>query len=374
MDTVLTERLNEATCWHALIARDAASDGRFVYGVKTTGVYCRPSCKSRQPLRENVQFFATEAQARDAGFRACRRCQPDVRADQTVIAASMIELSRFIAAHADEPLPLTRLQSKSGFSASHLQRSFKAVLGVSPKEFQTAARLRQLKINLRDGEAIAGAVYGAGFGSSSRVYEQVDGRLGMTLSAYRSGGVGETIAYVCRATALGLILMAATERGVCLVQFGDSEALLLAQLQREYPNAAVQRSSNQHSPQLDAWVAALDDYLSRGAKRPDLPLDLRGTAFQIQVWRFLLQIADGTVVSYGEVASGIGSPKAVRAAASACAANRIAVLIPCHRVLCADGKLGGYRWGLERKRSLIDAERRTRASAERGQAPSPGKH
>ena len=282
----------------------------------------------------------------------------------------MIELSRYIEAHAAEPLPLAHLQSKSGFSASHLQRSFKAVLGVSPKEFQTAARLRQLKTNLRDGEAIAGAVYGAGFGSASRVYEQVDGRLGMTLSAYRSGGAGQTIAYVCRTTALGLILMAATERGVCFVQFGDSEALLLAQLQREYPKAAVQRSSNQNSPQLNEWIGALDDYLSHGRARPQLPLDLRGTAFQIQVWRFLLQVADGSLVSYGEVASGIGSPNAVRAAAGACAANRIAVLIPCHRVLCADGKLGGYRWGVARKRTLIDAERRARVSVASVQSPT----
>ena len=370
MDTALSEQLNEATCWQALVARDAVADGRFVYGVKTTGVYCRPSCKSRQPLRQNVQFFATGAQARAAGFRGCRRCQPDALAKQSVIATSMIELSRYIEAHAAEPLPLARLQSKSGFSASHLQRSFKAVLGVSPKEFQSAARLRQLKTHLRDGEAIAGAVYGAGFGSASRVYEQVDGRLGMTLSAYRSGGAGQTIAYVCRTTALGLILMAATERGVCFVQFGDSEALLLAQLQREYPKAAVLRSSNQDSPQLNAWIIALDNYLSDGGARPDLPLDLRGTAFQIQVWRFLLQIADGSVVSYGEVASGIGLPKAVRAAAGACAANRIAVLIPCHRVLCADGKLGGYRWGVARKRTLIDAERRARVSAASVQSPT----
>jgi AraC family transcriptional regulator, regulatory protein of adaptative response / methylated-DNA-[protein]-cysteine methyltransferase len=308
-----------------------------------------------------VRFFATTTQARAAGFRACLRCRPDAVVNRSLIATTMIDLSRFIEQHADEPLPLSRLQSKSGFSASHLQRSFKAVLGVSPKEFQAAARLRTLKSGLRDGGGIASAVYGAGFSSASRVYEQVDGRLGMTLSAYRAGGAGQAISYVCRSSALGLLMMAATQRGVCFVQFGDDQESLLTQLEREYPNATLQRSSNQPSQQLDAWIIALDDYLSQRAPRPDLPLDLRGTAFQIQVWRFLLRIADGDVVSYSEVAIGIGSPSAVRAAASACAANRIAVLIPCHRVLCADGKLGGYRWGVERKRTLLDAERAARS-------------
>lgn len=272
--------------------------------------------------------------------------------------AAMIELSRYIEAHANEPLPLAALARRAVLSPYHLQRRFKAVLGVSPKEFHAAARLRRLKAGLRASDSVVAAVYDAGFGSTSRVYEQVDGRLGMTPSAYRAGGAGETIAYACRKSALGLLMMAATARGVCYVQFGHSEAALLEQLGREYPRARIVGSSLKSSPELDAWITALNGHLGGRGPRPELPLDLRGTAFQIRVWRFLMSIKEGNVVSYGEVARGAGAPRAVRAAASACGANRIAVLIPCHRVLRGDGSLGGYRWGLARKRALLDAERK----------------
>ena len=352
-------KLDDESCWRAVVNRRKDADGRFFYAVKTTGVFCRPSCPARPPLRKNVSYYATASEAGAAGFRPCLRCRPLAAVGQDPATATMVSLSRYLEAHADEPISLVQLAKRVGVSPYHLQRSFKAVLGVSPKEFQTAARLDRLKSSLRAGDAIISAVFEAGFGSTSRVYEQVDGRLGMTPSAYRAGGAGETISYACRRSELGPIMMGGTERGVCFVQFGDDDVALLEQLKSEYPNAALVPSSAGASPQLDAWIAALDLHLSAGGPHPDLPLDLRGTAFQIRVWRFLMRIKEGDIVSYSDVAKGIGEPKAVRAAASACAANRIAVLIPCHRVLRGDGGLGGYRWGIDRKRALIDAERRS---------------
>jgi len=350
---------DDETCWRAVVNRCRDADGSFFYAVKTTGIFCRPSCQARRPLRKNISYYATASEAEAAGFRPCLRCRPLAAIGQDPATAMMVSLARHLATHADEPISLAQLARRAGLSPSHLQRSFKTVLGVSPKEFQTAARLDRLKSSLRAGDAIIDAVFAAGFGSTSRIYEQVDARLGMTPSAYRAGGEGETIAYACRRSVLGPIMMGGTERGVCFVQFGDDDAALLEQLKSEYPNAALIPSSAVASPQLDAWIAALDAHLSAGGSRPDLPLDLRGTAFQIRVWRFLMRIKEGEVVSYSDVARGIGAPKAVRAAASACAANRIAVLIPCHRVLRGDGGLGGYRWGSDRKRALIDAERRS---------------
>ncbi len=272
-------------------------------------------------------------------------------------------LAAFIRDHADEPLPLARLAEEANLSPFHLQRTFKAVLGVSPKAYQAAERLKSFKARLRGGDSVLGATFEAGYGSTSRIYEQVDGGLGMTPSAYRAGGAGESILYAVRETALGPLMLAATDRGVCFVQFGDNAQALLEQLRTEFPKAALHAAGGRAGAPLDAWMSALDDHLSRSAPRPDLPLDLRGTAFQVRVWRFLLSVKAGDVVSYSEVAEGVGAPKAVRAAASACAANRLAVLIPCHRALRADGGLGGYRWGLERKRALLDAERAAAVAA-----------
>ncbi|MCF8178130.1 MAG: bifunctional DNA-binding transcriptional regulator/O6-methylguanine-DNA methyltransferase Ada [Sulfuritalea sp.] len=353
--------LDNEACWRAVVNRDTSADNAFFYAVKTTGIFCRPSCSARRPLRKNVAFYATAQDAEMAGFRPCLRCRPLAAIGTDVATATMIDLSHYLEIHADESISLAPLAKHAGLSPHHLQRSFKGVIGVSPKEFQTAARLKRLKKSLRTGGAITGAVFDAGFGSTSRAYEHVDGRLGMTPSAYRAGGAGETLSYACRKTTLGLIMMAGTARGVCFVQFGDSESALLEQLKREYPRATVLASSTEVSPLLDAWIAALDEHLSAGNPSPDLPLDLRGTAFQIRVWRFLMRIREGEVMSYTDVAKGIGQPKAARAAASAIAANRIAILIPCHRVLRGDGSLGGYRWGVDRKRALIDTERRRRA-------------
>ncbi len=343
----------------AVMNRDAGYDGVFYYGVLTTGVYCRPSCKSRRPREENLRFFAGTDEAEAAGFRACKRCRPEQLEQEVEQLAS---LARYIQEHADEKLPLSRLASVSGMSASRLQKAFKNALGVTPKQFQDAARLGHLKDALKQGDQVTGAIFSAGFGSTSRVYGEAARSLGMTPAAYRAGGEGERIRYACRETALGPLLMAATERGVCFAQFGDSEKALLKQLREEFPAAEIEPSPATGQQSLDAWMRSLDAYLSASAPRPDLPLDLRGTAFQLKVWRFLLGIREGDVVSYSEVAEGIGKPSAVRAAASACGANRVGVLVPCHRVLRGDGQLGGYRWGVERKRSLLDLERRNRSA------------
>jgi AraC family transcriptional regulator, regulatory protein of adaptative response / methylated-DNA-[protein]-cysteine methyltransferase len=347
--------------WARVQARDRSADGTFFYAVKTTGVFCRPSCASRAPKPENVLFFRTAAEAEHAGFRACLRCKPSAAADRDALTEKMKHVAEFIRAHAHEPLPLTRLAAQASLSPAHLQRTFKAIVGVSPKEFQAAERIRTFKTRLRGGDSILNATFDTGYGSTSRIYERVDGGLGMTPSAYRAGGAGEAIRYAVRETSLGLLMMAATERGVCFVQFGDRSDALSAQLTAEFPRAVIEPSPSGADAPLDLWINALNDHLSRSGPRPDLPLDLRGTAFQIKVWRFLLSVKPGMVVSYTEVAQAVGAPRAVRAAASACAANRVAILVPCHRALRADGGLGGYRWGLDRKRALLDTERATRA-------------
>ncbi len=270
-------------------------------------------------------------------------------------------IADYIERNAGEPLTLAHLARRAHLSPSYLQRTFKSALGVSPKMFHDAARLRRFKDGLKAGKSVLDAITDAGFESTSRVYGHAPRNLGMTPSAYRRGGAGQAIAYAVRETAMGSLLMAATERGVCFAQFGENAQALLAQLQGEFPNASLTASRMAASPELDAWIEALEVHIAGDAPRPDLPLDLRGTAFQIRVWRFLLRVPEGHVVSYAELAAGIGAPKAVRAAASACAANRIAVLVPCHRVLRGDGGLGGYRWGISRKRVLLDQERRRRS-------------
>ena len=269
----------------------------------------------------------------------------------------MTELARFIAAHGDETLPLNQLAARIHLSPSRLQRVFKAALGMSPKKFQQAARSEKFKALLRAGHDITEAIFECGYGSTSRVYDASMDHIGMTPRRYRAGGAGETIGWACRETVMGPLMMAATERGVCFAQFGESREQLLEQLKSEFPNACLQAAKN-NSVQLDDWIEALNAHLKNQGPRPELPLDLRGTAFQIQVWEFLLSVQGGDVASYSEVAQAIGKPRAVRAVASACARNRIAVLVPCHRVLRADGSLGGYRWGVARKRALLDAERR----------------
>ncbi|KDM68769.1 bifunctional DNA-binding transcriptional regulator/O6-methylguanine-DNA methyltransferase Ada [Acidiphilium sp. JA12-A1] len=339
-------------------ARDRSADGQFVYAVATTGVFCRPSCPARPARPENMVFYDTPAEALAAGFRPCKRCVPTQAGRMDGIVERIHAVAVHIAAHVDEPLTLDRLGRIAAMSPFHLQRSFKAVMGISPREYHAARRLEALKSGLRAGASVLHATFDAGYGSTSRLYEQVDGGLGMTPSAYRAGGAGESIVHAVRHTALGPLMMAATQRGVCFVQFGADAASLLKQLAAEFPSAELKAARVDGNRALDDWMEALDAHLARGEPRPELPLDLRGTAFQIRVWRFLLGVRSGEVVSYAEIARGIGAPRAIRAAASACGVNRIAVLIPCHRALRSDGGLGGYRWGLERKRSLLDIERR----------------
>ena len=358
-DVATPETLDEAR-WQQVTTRDRSADGMFVYAVKTTGIYCRPSCSSRLAKRANVRFFAAPAEAEIAGFRPCRRCHP--AATQEPAAALVQAMAAYIDAHAEEALPLARLAEQSGMSAAHFQRAFQAALGVSPRDYQAARRVSRFKRALHEGETVLGAGLDAGFASTSRLYHAADGSLGMTPSAYRAGGAGEVITHAVRETALGPLMMAATARGVCFVQFGTSAEALLEQLAAEFPQAALLRAALASAAPLDAWMEALAAHIEGAAPRPDLPLDLRGTAFQISVWRFLMSVRPGDVVSYSEVAAATGKPRAVRAAASACAANRIALLIPCHRALRADGSLGGYRWGMDRKRALLDAERRRKAT------------
>ena len=345
---------SEAQMYAAVQNRDISRDGEFYYGVVTTGVYCRPSCAARLANRENMRFFTKPAEARQAGFRACKRCRPDdVQSDLD----KLVDVARYIDAHSEERLTLVELAKRAGLSPSRLQKKFKASFGASPKAYQDARRLERLKGALKDGDDVTGAIFGAGYGSTSRVYGEASRNMGMTPSAYRAGGDGETIWYAYRESTLGPLMMAATDRGVCFAQFGDSQSDLISRLEAEFPNAELAPSPEGEGPALDAWIEALDAHLGDSAPRPDLPLDLRGTAFQLKVWRFLLGMEEGDVVSYGELADGIGEPKAVRAAASACGANRVGVLVPCHRVLRGDGSLGGYRWGVDRKRTLLDMER-----------------
>jgi len=275
--------------------------------------------------------------------------------DQTL--SRFVELARFIAAQADTVLTLDTLARRVSLSPSRMQRVFKSIFGVSPKKFQQAARSERFKASLREGAEITDAIYAAGYGSSSRLYGQAMHGVGMTPRRYRAGGKGETLTYACRDTALGPIMMAATDRGVCFAQFDSDCDALLVQLRREFPQAELQAYQNQPPFQLDQWIDALNAYIQNQRPRPEIPLDLQGTAFQIKVWEFLLTMEDGDVASYTELAQGIDKPRAVRAAASACAANRIAVLVPCHRILRGDGGMGGYRWGVERKRALLDSER-----------------
>ena len=351
---------DDGKLWDAVARRDTSGTGEFIYGVKTTRIYCRPACPSRRPLRKNVLFFATPAEAREQGYRACKRCRPDEAVGSrsaSPINAVIHELARQIEANPEQPFRLAQLAKRAGYSPFHLQRNFKAIIGSTPKEYQTAARLRTLKQELRNDAPVSAAIYQAGFGSGSRVYEKADGQLGMTPSEYRSGGKGLTISYASGRTPLGLLMIGATDRGICFLQFGDNDRALQAELRRQFPAAAVQPMPATHEPQFESWMAALNRHLRGLEPRLDLPLDVRGTAFQLIVWRYLQKLPYGEVRSYSEVAEAIGKPSAARAVARACASNSVALLIPCHRVVRGTGELGGYRWGVQRKRVLLDTER-----------------
>jgi len=344
---------NEDQLWEAVELRDRSQDGKFYLGVMTTGVYCRPSCPGRHPLRRNVRFYTTPEDAERDGLRPCKRCRPlEVPAYEKIQ-----ELCRHIEEHPDESPDLAALAARVGLSRFHLQRSFKAAVGLTPKQFVDACRLRKLKQSLRESRDVAGAVYDAGYGSSSRVYERADTRLGMTPNQYRKGGQGVTITYASADSAVGLMMIGATDRGLCSIQFGESREELLKSLREEYPAARLEPMTMPHPPEFQLWIDALVNHLAGNQPTMDLPLDLHATAFQMRVWNYLQSIPYGEVQSYGEVAAAIGKPSATRAVARACATNPVAIAIPCHRVIRGTGELGGYRWGLGRKRAIIDRER-----------------
>jgi AraC family transcriptional regulator of adaptative response/methylated-DNA-[protein]-cysteine methyltransferase len=344
-------------------ARDRDQDGRFYFGVLTTGVYCRPSCPARLALRKNVRFYETPAEAERDGLRACLRCRPLAATGEDANTGTIRDLCRFLEDHCDASLRLEDLGRRAGLSPFHLQRSFKAIVGVTPRQYQEACRLRKLKGELRSGGQVTGAIFEAGYGSISRVYEKAGAQLGMTPLQYRRSGKGVTISYAGVESPLGPMMIGATDRGLCFVQFGARIEDLEVALRREYPAAAIEPLLAPYPHQFELWMGALFGHLEGQQVRLELPVDVRATAFQMKVWRYLQTIPYGEVQSYGEVAAGIGQPSASRAVASACASNRVAIVIPCHRVIRGTGELGGYRWGVERKRVLIDQERAARAAA-----------
>jgi len=351
-DTIINPLMssgNQEQRWQAVIARDASRDGVFVFAVTSTGVYCRPSCPSRRPRRERVRFFSRPDEAERAGFRACLRCRPR-DTDSRIKAVESI--CQFLREHTDEPVTLAALGERFGMNPFHLQRVFKSVLGVSPREFVDALRMKSFKSQLRSGRSVTDAIYEAGFGSSSRLYERSGPQLGMTPATYQRGGKGRFIRYTTLDSPVGRMLLAATDHGVCAISFGESDGSLLERLRREFPDATVRRGD----VVLRRWVRALLEQLHGERPLPQLPLDVQATAFQRRVWEHLRSIPYGTTKSYGEVARAIGQASSARAVASACASNPVAVAIPCHRVVRGTGDLGGYRWGTERKKALLEME------------------
>jgi AraC family transcriptional regulator, regulatory protein of adaptative response / methylated-DNA-[protein]-cysteine methyltransferase len=338
--------------WKAVLARDSRHDGEFFFAVSTTGVYCRPSCAARRPRRENVQFFRTPQAAEQAGYRACLRCRPKAltgNAESDGVKA----ICRFIEQHLDEPLTLGRLAKEFHQSPFHLQRRFKAVLGITPREYADSCRLKMLKRNLQAGGSVTRAMYDAGYGSSSRLYERTASQLGMTPDKYRRGAIAATIRYTIADSPLGRMLIAATEKGICAIQFARTDSELIEGLKREFPFALRRPDDGE----LQAWLSTLLHHLRGKDLNASLPLDIQATAFQRKVWAYLQSIPFGETKSYGEVAKAIGKPRAFRAVARACATNPVAVAIPCHRVVREDGSMGGYRWGMERKKALLQMER-----------------
>jgi AraC family transcriptional regulator, regulatory protein of adaptative response / methylated-DNA-[protein]-cysteine methyltransferase len=353
--------MNEAIAWESVLHRDPSADDQFLYGVTTTGIYCRPSCPSRRPKRGNVAFFSSVEAAERAGFRACQRCTPNrsrESRDQAVDRARDY-IDQHLHDLNDERITLELLGEQSGMSPYHLQRKFKAQLGLTPAQYIRARRRERLKGELKRGETVSRATFGAGYGSSSRVYGGADAKLGMTPATYRRGGAGAHIDYVMAQTSLGTLLVAATDRGVCAVTLGDDVTSLENGLELEYP-AATRTRLTTPSSSLGAWVTDVVAAVDGESARPDVPIDVAASAFQWKVWRELQKIPFGETRSYAEIAKAIGSPKAVRAVASACANNRVAVIVPCHRVVRTDGGPGGYRWGLERKKRLLEQERTIR--------------
>ncbi len=341
------DTVTEKEAWAAVQARDLRYDDRFVYGVLTTGIYCRPTCPARRPNRRHTRFFENAGTAERAGFRPCRRCRPGdpERSVRELVTVACRRLEQ-------EALPLDELAGSLGLSARRLRRLFVAVLGVTPRAFRMARRRQRMRALLPHAERVIDAMYAAGFGAPARLYGEAEAALGMEPDSYRRGGAGARIAYALCSTSLGWMLLAATGRGICALEFGDHPGELEKGLMRRFP--AAERIDR--DPRLEDWMARICSHLDEPSVPLDLPLDIRGTAFQEKVWRVLRTIPPGRTIDYGELAERIGRPSAVRAAAAACGANPVALLIPCHRVRRRNGTLGGWRWGVERKRRLLEIE------------------
>jgi AraC family transcriptional regulator of adaptative response/methylated-DNA-[protein]-cysteine methyltransferase len=328
MATMAIERgtvsFSESEAWRAVAQRDRRRDGSFVYAVRSTGVYCRPSCPSRRPSRTNVTFYLTCDDAERAGFRACLRCRPADERSTTAGDAGVERARAYLERHADRPVTLAELARHAGLSPWHLQRSFKRVLGVSPKAYQDTRRVERFKTRLRAGDTVSRATYEAGFGSSSRVYERSDALLGMTPAEYRRSGAGVRVAYTIADAAIGRVLVATTDRGVCAVELGDSDDDVLRALRADFPRATIERSQGEHG----AWVRAVVQHIDDPRRDARVPLDLAGTAFQLRVWKALREIPPGERRSYRDIAAAIGQPSASRAVARACATNRAAEVVP----------------------------------------------
>jgi AraC family transcriptional regulator, regulatory protein of adaptative response / methylated-DNA-[protein]-cysteine methyltransferase len=338
--------------WQAVLDRDGSLDGAFVFGVSSTGVFCRPSCPARRPRRENVTFFAHAQEAEQSGYRACLRCRPKA-VDGNPQAALIRAMCRYIEQHIEDRLTLSLLAKEFRLSPFHLQRTFKAALGVSPKAYIDAIRLRQVKQNLQAGHDVTTALYAAGYGSSSRLYERTATQLGMTPEKYRRGAIAAVVRYTIANSPLGRMLIAATDKGICSIQFADNDDQLQQGLMREFPFATRRRDD----AAMDEWRVSLTRLMEGREASHSLPLDIRATAFQRRVWEALQRIPRGETLSYSAVAKKMGMPRATRAVARACATNPVAVAIPCHRVIREDGDMGGYRWGIERKERLLAMEK-----------------
>jgi AraC family transcriptional regulator, regulatory protein of adaptative response / methylated-DNA-[protein]-cysteine methyltransferase len=345
--------MNNEQLWQAVVAKDARFDGQFVFAVSSTGIYCRPSCPSRRAHRERVKFFDLPEAAEQAGFRACLRCQPK-RARVLDPQMDLVQrVCRYLNSSEGETLKLAELASHASVSVFHLQRTFKRVMGISPRQYLAARRFGNFKELVRKGDSVTTALYESGFNSSSRLYEHAAEELGMTPATYSRGGRGVNINYTIVASSMGRLLVAMTERGVCAVRMGDSDTDLEKDLRQEFPEAEITRAEST----LREAVQKILSHLDHNEPHLDLPLDIRSTAFQRQVWEKLRAIPYGQTVSYGEVAKALGKPGAVRAVGRACATNPVALVIPCHRVVREDKSLGGYRWGLDRKKKLLERER-----------------
>lgn len=348
--------LHREAQWQAVLTRDRASDGKFVFAVSSTGVYCRPSCPAKRPRRENVSFFLRPQEAESAGYRACLRCRPKATSGnpQQELIKSMC---RYIEQHLDEPITLAQIGAEFQLSPFHLQRTFKAALGITPKEYANSCRMRGFRQNLKAGHSVTRAMHDAGYNSTSRLYARTASELGMDPAKYRRGAIAAPIRYTCADSPLGRLLIAATDKGICSIKFADSDEELEQGLKQEFPYA-LRRRDDQDLADLAQKVMRLmsGNNSKKKGLASALPLDIQATAFQRRVWSYLQSIAFGETRSYAQVAKAIRRPTAVRAVAHACATNPAAVAIPCHRVVRSNGDLAGYRWGLERKKALLEME------------------